>query len=74
MACGIPCVYSVYDTKTTLPVIIDGTAEACAKVMGITLGSFYSALHRARMGELRGWEIYSRPTKRKKRKRSVNNG
>ena len=72
MACGIPCVYSVYDTKTTLPVIIDGTAEACAKVMGMTLGSFYCALHRAREGKLRGWEIY--PRRIRKSKRGVKNG
>ena len=54
------CVYSVYDTKTTLPVIIDGTAAECANVMGIKIASFYSALDRQKKGLLRGWEIFTR--------------
>lgn len=54
------CVYSVYDTKTTLPVIIDGTAEECANVMNIKIASFYSAIDRQKKGLLRGWEIYAR--------------
>ena len=52
------CVYSVYDAKTTLPVIIDGSAAECARAMGIKLSSFYYAVYRFRKGLLKRWEIY----------------
>ena len=51
-------VYSVYDRKTTLPLIIDGTAEACAKYMGISRGSFYTAVMRSRKKKFKRYEIY----------------
>lgn len=57
---GCFCVYSVYDGKTTLPVIIDGTAAECAAVMGIAVASFYSELTRVRKHESKRWEIYRR--------------
>ena len=37
---GIRFVYDVYDNKTDLPIIIGGTAEECAKVLGISVKSF----------------------------------
>lgn len=54
------CVYSVYDAKTTLPIIIDGTAQECARAMGVSPNTFYSSLYRFRRGELKRWEIYAR--------------
>ena len=38
------CLYTVYDNKTDFPVIVCGTSEQCARVMGIALGSFYSSV------------------------------
>lgn len=43
--------YTVYDNKTDLPVIVDGTADEAAKVMGIKRASFFSAVSRCRSGE-----------------------
>ena len=34
--------YVVYDNKTDLPVIVDGVAEECAAVMGVSVGTFYA--------------------------------
>lgn len=38
--------YTVYDNHTDLPIIVGGTADECAKVMGITRESFYSTRSR----------------------------
>lgn len=38
--------YTVYNNKTDFPVIVDGTAQECAKAMGMTIDSFYCALAR----------------------------
>lgn len=35
--------YTVYDNKTDFPVIVDGTGEECAKIMGIKYKSFLCA-------------------------------
>ena len=40
--------YSVYDRRTDMPIIINGTAEQCAARMGLKLNSFYRALMRQR--------------------------
>lgn len=37
---GIRFVYDVYDGKSTLPIIIGGTARECARVLGITEHQF----------------------------------
>lgn len=42
--------YSVYETGTDRPIMIWGTAKACAAALGIDLGSFYKAITRARVG------------------------
>lgn len=46
----MPRKYSVYDRHTDMPVLIHGTAEQCAKCMGIKLNSFYRTLMRQREG------------------------
>lgn len=35
--------YSVYDNKTTLPVIVSGTAVECARAMGLKDNGFHKA-------------------------------
>lgn len=52
--------YSVYSAKTDTPLIIYGTARACAEAMGITKNSFYRSLMRTRQGKIniRKWAVY----------------
>jgi hypothetical protein len=49
--------YSVYRNKDDMPVIIDGTAEECAKAMGVTLNSFYRTVCRAKQGRLKRYTV-----------------
>ena len=50
--------YSVYDKKTDLPIIIDGTAKQCAEVMDVEYTSFYKIYNRAKNGLGEKWEIF----------------
>lgn len=51
--------YTVYDNRTDFPIIVGGSARACAKAMGITLESFYNAVDRSRKGKNKRWTILS---------------
>lgn len=51
------CTYTVYDNREDMPVIVDGEARECARVMGIAFGSFYSAVSNARSGKVKKWTI-----------------
>lgn len=53
-------VYSVWDNRTDMPVIIDGEARACAKAMNLSMSSFYSTVTKARNGIVKRWTIKSR--------------
>lgn len=52
--------YVVYDKKTTLPVLIDETAERCSDVLGISINSVHRIVHWCRRGIYNNsrWEIY----------------
>ena len=52
--------YSVYNDKTDEPLIIYGTADECAKAMGIQTNSFYRYIVRMRQGliKLKKWVVY----------------
>ena len=52
--------YTVYDNRTDMPVIVDGRAKECAKVMGMTLKSFYPAVTRSNKKYVKRWYIESR--------------
>lgn len=52
-----PLLYTVYNNKTDMPVIIDGTAEQTAKAMKMSIQSFYSAVTHAKTGKIRKWHI-----------------
>ena len=53
------CIYTVYDNRTDLPVIVDGDARAAAEAMGLTLGSFYSVVSRSdKSNAIKRWTIY----------------
>lgn len=54
------CVYTVYDNRTDLPIIIDGTARECAEAMHIDLQSFYACISRIRRGLIKRWYIEKR--------------
>ena len=49
--------YTIYDNRTDMPVIVDGTAEQCAKVMGIKLITFYSYITHTKKGKIKRWHI-----------------
>ena len=42
--------YSVYECKTDIPILIFGTARQCAKALGIDRDSFYKQLCRQKRG------------------------
>ncbi|MBR4077552.1 MAG: hypothetical protein IKK17_02995 [Oscillospiraceae bacterium] len=50
--------YTVYDNKTDLPIIVDGTAKECARAMNRSEASFRSAVTRCEQGKNRRWTIY----------------
>ena len=52
--------YSVYDRKTDMPVMIAGTAEECAAAMGITLNIFRTICSKTWKGTRtsKRWEIF----------------
>lgn len=54
------CVYTVYDNRTDLPVIIDGDARASAAAMNLKIGSFYAAIVNAKTGRVKRWHIEKR--------------
>lgn len=53
--------YSVYSAKDDLPLIICGTIPQCARVLGLTVGSFNTQASRQRHGRKKGgsrkWHI-----------------
>ena len=40
--------YTVYDNRTDMPIVVDETAERCAQVMGVKLNTFYCAVKQTR--------------------------
>lgn len=53
-------VYTVYDNRTDLPVVVDGDAKTAAAAMGLTLGSFYAAVTKSKTGAVKRWHIVRR--------------
>lgn len=51
-------IYTVYDNKTDMPVIVDGTARECAEAMKLkSLNSFYAAYNNHKKGKAKKWTI-----------------
>ena len=52
--------YSVYNTKTDMPLIIYASPQKCAAAMGIKLNSFYRYICRKKSGrsQTRQWAVY----------------
>lgn len=57
---GLFCRYSVYLNKTDMPVIIDGTAVECARVLNMTQNSFYCMVNRTRIGKNKRYTVLTR--------------
>ena len=51
------CRYTVYENRNDCLVIKEGTAEACAEVMGISVQGFHSAVRESRSQEFPKWDI-----------------
>ena len=50
--------YSIYDGKTTLPVMVYATRDEAMKLLGIsTPGSFRTYCYRIRKGLVKKWDI-----------------
>lgn len=54
------CRYSVYDNRTDLPIIIDGTADECAKALKRSRNSFYCMVDRVRKGKNKRYTVLQR--------------
>ena len=50
--------YSVYERGTDRPIMIHGTAEECARALGVARSSFYAYLVRQRKGQPQQIEIF----------------
>ena len=55
--------YSVYLRATDEPLVIHATAERCAELMGITIGSFFCVVSRYKTGRVREgkYEVFVDP-------------
>ena len=54
------CRYSIYDNRTDMPIIIDGTAKECAEAFGTTTNSFYCMVNRVRLGKNKRYTVLTR--------------
>lgn len=43
--------YSVYSVKDDMPIVIAGTVPKCAKMLGLTIDSFYTQASKQRKGK-----------------------
>lgn len=51
--------YSIYDRSTDEPIIISATAKDCARVLGISVQSFWAQLAKTRQGKgPKSYEIF----------------
>jgi len=57
--------YTVYDNRTDMPVIVDGRAKDAAKAMGLSMKSFYNTVTRVRIGKNKRWYVDVRTERRK---------
>lgn len=49
--------YTVYDNRTDLPVIVSGSASECASAMGVVKGTFYSYLTPSGKARRNRWTV-----------------
>ena len=54
------CMYSIYDNRTDLPLVIDATAEKCARVLNRSVNSFYCMVSRVAKGKNKRYAVLRR--------------
>ena len=54
------CMYSVYDNRTDFPIVIDATAEECARALKRSLNSFYCLVSRVLKGSNKRYTVLRR--------------
>lgn len=54
------CMYSIYDNRTDFPIVIDATAEECARVLKRTRNSFYCLVSRVLKGKNKRYAVLRR--------------
>lgn len=54
------CMYSIYDNRTDLPLVIDATAEECARVLKRSVNSFYCMVSRVAKGRNKRYSVLRR--------------
>lgn len=54
------CRYTVYDNKTDFPILVDCTAEECARVLKRSRNSFFCLVNRVRKGKNKRYTILRR--------------
>lgn len=54
--------YAIYLRKTD-ELVCSGSAEECAKELGVSMKAFYSLVGRATTGRSKKWEVYVEPYK-----------
>ena len=52
--------YTVYDNRTDFPIVVDGTADECARALNRSKGSFYCLVSRVHKGMNKRYAILSR--------------
>ena len=54
------CMYSVYDNRTDLPIVIDAPAEECAQALKRSRNSFYCLVNRVLKGKIKRYTVLRR--------------
>lgn len=54
------CMYTVYDNRTDFPIVIDATAEVCAKALKRSVNSFYCMVSRVLKGKNKRYTVLKR--------------
>lgn len=54
------CRYTVYDNSTDFPLVVDGTAEECARILKRSRNSFYCMVDRVRKGKNKKFTVLTR--------------
>lgn len=54
------CLYSVYDNRTDMPIIIDASADACAQALNRSRNSFYCMVNRTKIGKNKRYTVLQR--------------
>lgn len=54
------CRYTIYDNRTDFPIMVDGTADECARALNRSRNSFYCLVSRVQKGRNKRYTILRR--------------